>query len=107
MREIPMTTRDSVAIVENFWREVWQQPQNPDVIDKFVHEDFILTSGGTESRSREAFKVWAKNFQSLVHDFEFHSVETFQRGSSGPRGPRSIFRPSAASPKARPPEREA
>jgi hypothetical protein len=47
-----MTTRDSVAIVENFWREVWQQPQNPDAIDKFVHEDFILTSGGTESRSR-------------------------------------------------------
>lgn len=73
-----MTTRDSIAIVENFWREVWQQPQNPDAIDKFVQEDFILTSGGTEIRSREAFKAWVKNFQSLVHDFEFHVVETFQ-----------------------------
>jgi SnoaL-like polyketide cyclase len=73
-----VTTRDSVAIVENFWREVWQQPQNPDAIDKFVDEDFIITSGGTEIRSRGAFKAWVKNFQSLVQDFEFHSVETFQ-----------------------------
>jgi hypothetical protein len=73
-----MTTRNSVAIVENFWREVWQRPQNPHAIDRLVHEDFILTSGGTEIRSREAFKAWAKNFQALVQDFEFHVVESFQ-----------------------------
>ena len=29
--------QDSVAIVENFWREVWKQPQNPDAIDRLVH----------------------------------------------------------------------
>jgi hypothetical protein len=73
-----MTTRNSVAIVENFWHEVWQRPQNPHAIDRLVHEDFILTLGGTEIRSREAFKAWAKNFQALVQDFEFQVVESFQ-----------------------------
>jgi hypothetical protein len=28
--------QDSVATVENFWREVWKQPQNPDTIDRLV-----------------------------------------------------------------------
>jgi hypothetical protein len=65
--------QDSVAIVENFWREVWKQPQNPDAIDRLVHEDFVITSGG-----RGPFKAWVKDFQARVHDFEFHVVETFQ-----------------------------
>jgi nuclear transport factor 2 (NTF2) superfamily protein len=73
-----MAKRDSVAIVENFWSEVWKQPHNPDAIDRLVHEDFVLTSGGTEIRSRDEFKQWVKRFQAQVHDFEFHVVETFQ-----------------------------
>ena len=36
-----MATRNSVAIVENFWKEVWQRPQDPDAIDRLVHEDFV------------------------------------------------------------------
>ncbi|WP_395678118.1 ester cyclase [Inquilinus sp.] len=73
-----MARMDGVAIVENFWREVWQQPQNPDAIDQLMHEDFIITSGGQDVRSREAFKKWVIGFQAKVHDFQFHIVETFQ-----------------------------
>jgi hypothetical protein len=73
-----MVERDSVAIVENFWREVWQQPQNPDAIDRLVHEDFVITSGGRDIVGREPFKAWVKEFLAKVHDFQFHIVETFQ-----------------------------
>ncbi len=73
-----MAPRDSVTIVENFWREVWQQPQNPDAIDRLVHEDFVITSGGRDIVGREPFKAWVKNFQEKVRDFQFHIVETFQ-----------------------------
>src|SRR6185312_9342963 len=52
--------QDSVATVENFWREVWKQPQNPDAIDRLVHEDFVITSGGQDIAGREAFKTWVK-----------------------------------------------
>ena len=70
--------QDSVATVENFWREVWKQPQNPDTIDRLMHEDFVITSGGQDIVGREAFKAWVKDFQARVHNFEFHVVETFQ-----------------------------
>jgi hypothetical protein len=73
-----MMKLDSVAIVENFWREVWQQPQNPDAIDRQVHEDFVITSGGRDIVGREPFKAWVKDFLAKVHDFQFHIVETFQ-----------------------------
>ncbi len=73
-----MTQVDGVAIVENFWREVWQQPQNPDAIDRLVHEDFVITSGGRDIVGREAFKAWVKDFQARVDAFEFQVVETFQ-----------------------------
>ncbi|MCO6416509.1 ester cyclase [Siccirubricoccus sp. KC 17139] len=73
-----MTQLDSVAIVENFWREVWQQPQNPDAIDRLVHEEFVITSGGREIIGREPFKAWVNEFLAKVHGFQFHIVETFQ-----------------------------
>jgi ketosteroid isomerase-like protein len=79
-----MAERDSAAIVENFWNEVWKQPQNPEAIDQLVHEDFVLTSGGNDIRSRDEFKQWVKRFQAQVRDFEFHVVETFQN-SDGSR----------------------
>lgn len=72
-----MTQRNSVEIVENFWKEVWQQ-RNPDAVDHLVSEDFILTSGDQDVRSRAAFKAWVRQFLDRVHDFQFHIVETFQ-----------------------------
>jgi hypothetical protein len=70
--------QDSVAIIENFWRDVWKQPQNPEAIDHFVQEDFVITSGGRDVVGREAFKTWMMDFEAKVHHFEFHVVETFQ-----------------------------
>lgn len=70
--------RNSVEIVENFWREVWQRPHNPDAIHNMVSEDFVITSGGRDIIGRENFKEWVKGFQAQVDDFEFHIVETFQ-----------------------------
>jgi hypothetical protein len=48
-----MSRQDSVAIVERFWRDVWQRPQNPHAIDALVAEDFVITSGGKDIVSRE------------------------------------------------------
>ncbi|MBU9246931.1 ester cyclase [Burkholderia multivorans] len=76
-----MNPVDSVAIVENFWREVWQQPQNPEAIDRLVHEDFVISSSGHDIVGREAFKAWVREFQSKVHNFEFHVVESFQNAT--------------------------
>jgi len=73
-----MSERDSVAIVERFWAEVWQRPQNPDAIDRLVTEDFVITSGGNDIVSRDAFKAWVIEFQSKVLDMEFEIIESFQ-----------------------------
>ena len=73
-----MTPRDGVAIVENFWREVWKAPQDPQAIDRLVAEDFIITSGGREIRGREAFKRWVVEFQKRINGLQFESLETFQ-----------------------------
>ena len=73
-----MARKDSVAIVENFWREVWQTPQNPDAIDRLVAEDFVITSGGHDIHGREAFKRWVVEFQAKIIDLDFEVIETFQ-----------------------------
>lgn len=72
-----MTKRDSIEIVENFWREVWSS-KNPDAVDQLVAEDFAITSGGVEIRTREAFKRWVAAFLASINDFEFKVLETFQ-----------------------------
>jgi hypothetical protein len=72
-----MAKQNSVEIAERFWREVWQL-RNPDAADHLVSEDFIVTSGGVDIRSRDAFKKWVGAFLSSIDDFEFHVIETFQ-----------------------------
>jgi hypothetical protein len=78
---------DSVAIVENFWREVWQS-RNPDAVDELVAEDFAITSGGVVIRSRDEFKKWVAAFLASIDDFRFEVVETFQN----PKGDRVVSR---------------
>jgi hypothetical protein len=72
-----MTKRSSIEVVENFWREVWSS-KNPDAVDQLVAEDFAITSGGVEIRTREAFKRWVASFLASINDFEFKVLETFQ-----------------------------
>jgi SnoaL-like domain len=73
-----MSNTNAVAAVENFWREVWQPPQNPHAIDHLVAEDFVLTSGGIDFVSRARFKEWVIDFQSKITHLEFDILETFQ-----------------------------
>lgn len=72
-----MSGTSSVQIVEEFWDAVWNG-HNPDAIDRFVVDDFILISGGKEIRSKENFRQWLRDFLGKVNDLEFESVESFQ-----------------------------
>ncbi|HEY3598341.1 MAG TPA: nuclear transport factor 2 family protein [Paraburkholderia sp.] len=72
-----MAKQNSVEIVQNFWREVWQA-RNPHAVDRLVADDFAITSGGVVIESRQAFKDWVAAFLSSIDDFEFHVVEMFQ-----------------------------
>jgi hypothetical protein len=73
---VDMANRNSVDIVENFWRAVWQS-RNPDAVDRFIADDFVITSAGGDI-SRADFKKWVATFQSQITDLEFHIVESFQ-----------------------------
>jgi steroid delta-isomerase-like uncharacterized protein len=67
----------SVILLENFWRDVWAA-KNPDAVDTYVTEDFVITSGGKDIRTRAAFKAWLTDFQSKITDMDFKVLETFQ-----------------------------
>jgi len=73
-----MVNRDSVALVENFWKAVWQAPENVDAVDNFVAEDFVLTTGGRDIVGRDAFKQWICDFSAQIADLKFEIVNTFQ-----------------------------
>jgi len=73
-----MMTQQSVELVESFWKEVWQTPDNVDAADRFVADDFVLTTGGREIVSRDAFKQWIREFSAQIADLRFEIVNTFQ-----------------------------
>jgi hypothetical protein len=81
-----MSQRDSVRVVEEFWAAVWQA-RDPEAIDRFVVDDFVLTTGGVAVVSSAAFKEWAARFMGTITDLEFEAVETFQkrRAAASPR----------------------
>ncbi|WP_342642129.1 ester cyclase [Rhodoligotrophos ferricapiens] len=70
--------RNAIDIVRRFWNEVWRWPQNPHAIDALVHPDFVITSGGHEIRSREAFKRWVIAFQTQIKELDFEILDIFQ-----------------------------
>jgi hypothetical protein len=72
-----MSRQNAVEIVESFWRDVWQA-KNPEAVDRYVAEDFVITSGGVEISSRAEFKKWVAVFLSKINDFQFHIIESFQ-----------------------------
>ena len=69
--------RNSATIAEGFLRDVGQQ-KNPEAVDKYVTEDFVITTGGREIHSREAFKKWVADFQSKISDMKLEVLETIQ-----------------------------
>jgi hypothetical protein len=72
-----MRGKSAIDVVHKFWNEVWRSLQNPDAIDALVHPDFVITSGGHEIRSRDAFKQWIIEFQEKVRDLEFEILDIF------------------------------
>ncbi|SDF05797.1 conserved hypothetical protein, steroid delta-isomerase-related [Massilia sp. PDC64] len=75
-----MAKQNSVQIVEAFWSAVWQG-KDFDAIDRFCTDDFVLTSGGVDIVSRQAFKAWAQKFNDQIADLRFDVIETFQNES--------------------------
>lgn len=72
-----MSGRSSVEIVEAFWAEVWNG-HDPDRIDDFVADDFVLTDPGGSVEGRESFKAWVAAFLDQVQDLRMEVVESFQ-----------------------------
>ncbi|BCF92246.1 MULTISPECIES: ester cyclase [Paraburkholderia] len=70
--------QESVALVEGFWKEVWQTPDNVEAVDSFVAEDFVVTTGGRDIVGRDAFKQWIRDFSAQIADLKFEIVNTFQ-----------------------------
>jgi steroid delta-isomerase-like uncharacterized protein len=68
---------DAVQIVENFWDAVWKA-RNPEAIQDFVVDDFVLVTGGKEIRTKEKFLAWTREFLEKINDFQFEVIETFQ-----------------------------
>ena len=71
-----MTPGAAIALVESFWEEVWGAC-NPSAVDRFVTEDFVITSAGVDIAGRENFKSWVGDFQSKIADLNLETIETF------------------------------
>src|SRR5260370_42685632 len=79
--------RNGEKIGEEFWKRLWKAC-NPAAIDKFVIDDFVITTGGVDVVSRTKFKEWAAAFMAKINDLQFEVIETFQNedGSRVARG---------------------
>jgi len=72
-----------IDAVHNFWKQVWQSPQDYDAIDDLVVEDFVFISGGRRIEGREAFKKWVEDFSAAIGNLEMRSG-TGLRGRASP-----------------------
>lgn len=72
-----MAKVNAVQIVEDFFKVVWQQ-QDREAIDRFVAEDFVITTDDVDIVSQEKFKAWVAGFQQRINDFRFEIIESFQ-----------------------------
>ena len=71
-----LTPEAAIAVVESFMEEVWAAC-NPSAVDRFVTEDFVITSAGVDVAGRENFKAWVADFQSKIADLKMETIETF------------------------------
>ncbi|WP_319017970.1 ester cyclase [Mycolicibacterium baixiangningiae] len=72
-----MKDMDSIGIVHAFWDEVWNA-HDPDAVDRFVVDDFVIVSGGETITGRENFKDWIRGFLASVDDLRLEVSESFQ-----------------------------
>jgi hypothetical protein len=76
IRRLDLTPEAAIALVESFMEEVWAAC-NPSAVDRFVTEDFVITSAGVDVAGRENFKAWVAGFQSKIADLKWEPIETF------------------------------
>lgn len=67
---------DRTEIANAFWRDVWQA-RNPSAVDNYVTDDFVITTGGKDIKSRASFKTWVADFQARGDDLKLEVIETF------------------------------
>jgi ketosteroid isomerase-like protein len=72
-----MSSKNSVDIVHAFWDEVWNA-HDPEAVDRFVVDEFVIVSGGEEISGRANFKAWINGFLANVDDLHLDVVESFQ-----------------------------
>jgi hypothetical protein len=72
-----MNPRNSVKTVEDFWTAVWKA-RNPGMVHDFVVDDFVITTGGVDIKSKQKFKEWLSAFMEKISDLRFEVLETFQ-----------------------------
>lgn len=78
VREPPVTDCvQSTEIVTAFWDEVWNA-HDPEAVDRFVVDDFVIISGGEKTTGRDNFKQWIAAFVGKVNDLHLQPLETFQ-----------------------------
>ena len=72
-----MSSKNSVDIVHAFWEQVWNA-HDPEAIDGFVVDDFVIVSGGETISGRDGFKAWVGGFLAKVDDLHLEVLESFQ-----------------------------
>jgi ketosteroid isomerase-like protein len=72
-----MSSQSSVDVVHEFWDKVWNA-HDPEAVDRFVVDDFVIVSGGETISGRENFKAWIGGFLSMVDDLHLEVLESFQ-----------------------------
>ncbi|NBD23083.1 ester cyclase [Paenibacillus glycinis] len=71
-------------LLTKLWANVYNHPQNLDVIDQLCTEDFILSNSDGDIVGRDAFKEWARTFTSKIRDIKLESLDMFS-GADGKR----------------------
>jgi steroid delta-isomerase-like uncharacterized protein len=72
-----MSSQNSVDIVHAFWEQVWNA-HNPDAVDDFVIDDFVIVTGGVEITGKDNFKTWIAEFLEAMSDLHLEVTESFQ-----------------------------
>ncbi len=71
----PVSSAERLAL--DFLRRVWGPSHDLAAIDELMTEDYVITSGGTAVRGREAFKAWVAEFQTHLLDARTENQDAF------------------------------
>lgn len=61
----------------SFLNRVWGPGHDLSAIDELMTEDYVITTGGTTIRGRDAFKDWVRQFQEQLLDARTENLEAF------------------------------